>query len=738
LRQFFKPLDGDKAPGRHLVVTAILFSFALVVTIVTVMVLTAVARVADYSNRLDDARSSETTSGALKTFQSNLVATLDDYAAWDDAARQVYAPDGMDWVVSNYGEMSANSQLFDMAIVIDDDGTTVLAYRNGAPFKGSIDAFFGPALTTLVEQVKATGPTGLPEVSGFVRTQAGLAAVGVALIREKSGALSVPSGRHRYLIFSRPLDAARIQRLGETYVIAGLRLVPPSFNAAYSVLLTDPLGSSIGRMVWTSRAPGDMSYQQVRPLVIKALGLVGMLFVILLIIGMLAARRLRKGEARSRDAALRDRLSGLLNREGMRLGFDQLVEKAKVDGTNVLLLYLDLDGFKEINDSYGHGTGDQLIRAVAAGLAVLVPEKSILARLGGDEFAVAFSARELTDGPALGLAEQVLDFLAEPLQIGPRVIVVGASIGIACSPEGRVGHEEVVRRADLAMYKAKEAGRACMVCYGTELDTDREERNVLELDLRRAIESESLTVAYQPLVDAVTHQMLGVEALVRWDRPGHGPISPDVFIPIAETSGLIEALGLFVLRRACEAARNWPGLRVSVNVSPSQFRNPAFTDYVRNVLKETDIEAGRVTLEITEGYIIQNPQRTRQSIERLKALGVRIALDDFGSGFSSIGYLRQFGFDRIKIDKSLTLAVLEGRSARDLLQATVALARSFDIPVTAEGIETEEQGIAVQQFGCDQLQGYFFGKPMRDIEISKRLETQMAQFAEIDSEVAAA
>jgi len=731
LRQFFKPLDGAKTPGRHFVVTAILFSFALVVTIVTIMVLTAVARVADYSNKLDDARSCETTSGALKTFQSNLVATLDDYAAWDDAAIQVYAPDGMDWVVSNYGEMSANSQLFDMAVVIDDDGKTILAYRNGAPFNDNINEFFGPSLKALVDQVKATGTTGTPEVSGFVRTQAGLAAVGVALIREKSGALSVPNGQRRYLIFSRPLDASRIQRLGETYVIAGLRLVPASVNAAYSVLLTDPLGSSIGRMVWISRAPGDMSYQQVRPLVIKALGLVGMLFVVLLIIGLLAGRRLRTGEARSRDAALRDRLSGLLNREGMRIGFDQLVEEAKVDGS-------DLDGFKEINDSYGHGTGDQLIRAVAAGLSVLVPEKAILARLGGDEFAVAFSAHELTDGPALGLAEQVLDFLAEPLQIGQRVIVVGASIGIASSPEGRVCHEEVVRRADLAMYKAKEAGRACMVCYGTEFDTDREERNVLELDLRHAIENEILTVAYQPLVDATTHDMLGVEALVRWDRPGHGPMSPEIFIPVAETSGLIEALGLFVLRRACEATKNWPGLRVSVNVSPSQFRNPAFTDYVCNVLKETEIEAERVTLEITEGYIIQNPQRTRQTIERLKALGVKIALDDFGSGFSSIGYLRQFGFDRIKIDKSLTLAVLEGKSARDLLQATVALARSFDIPVTAEGIETEEQGIAVRQFGCDQLQGYFFGKPMADVEIGRRLAKQIARLAEDDDEVVAA
>jgi diguanylate cyclase (GGDEF)-like protein len=409
-----------------------------------------------------------------------------------------------------------------------------------------------------------------------------------------------------------------------------------------------------------------------------------------------------------------------------------------VDKTNVLLLYLDLDGFKEINDSYGHGTGDQLIRAVAAGLRVLVPKNAILARLGGDEFAIAFPGAELNDAPALGLSEQILDFLSEPLEIGRRVIVVGASIGIAMSPEGRVGHEEMVRRADLAMYKAKEAGRSRMICYDSDMDTDREGRNAMELDLRVAIESETLGVAYQPLVDAVTHEMIGVEALVRWDRPGYGPISPEVFIPVAETSGLIEGLGLLVLRRACEAAMGWPGLRVAVNVSPSQFRNPAFADYVRYVLTQTGIEPERVTLEITEGYIIQNPKRIRGAIDRLKSLGVKVALDDFGSGFSSIGYLRQFGFDRIKIDKSLTMGVLEGKSARDMLQATVALARSLDIPVTAEGIETEEQGIAVRLFGCDELQGYFYGKPMSAGDITRRHQAQLRETENSEQQIEAA
>ncbi|MBY4610200.1 EAL domain-containing protein [Rhizobium sp. 9T] len=697
--------------GRHITVTAVLFSFAVIVAVATIMVLTAIERVAENANVLDDARSRETTIGALQTFEDQLGATLDDYAAWDDAAANVYAADGMAWTVSNYGEMSVNSSLFDMAIVIDDAKKSIIAYRDGKPMEEPLADFFAPSFWKLLDTVKAAGPADKPQAVGFVRTKRGIAAAGVALVRQKSGALDVPAGQHRYLIFARHLDDDRVSALGQTYVIGGLRLAPPTFEAEYLVPIVDPMGATLGKLVWTSRAPGNIAYAQVRPMVIEALGLVGLFFVVLLAIGWLAGRRLKAEENRAREEALRDRLSGLSNREGLGLAVDRFVVEARQSKRNVLLLYLDLDGFKEVNDSYGHGTGDQLIRAVAAGLKVLIPQGAVLARIGGDEFAIAF----LSDGEnaaALQLSEQILDFLVDPLEIGRRVVVVGASIGIAMSPAGAIDREELVRRSDLAMYKAKEAGRARMTLYDPSMDADREQRNALELDLRIAIESGDLTLAYQPLVDATTHALSGVEALVRWNRPGHGPVSPEIFIPIAETSGLIESLGLFVLRKACETAKQWPELNVSVNVSPGQFRNPAFTDYVRYVLKQTEIEASRITLEITEGYMIQNPQRTRQSIERLKGLGVKVALDDFGSGFSSIGYLRQFGFDRIKIDRSLVMGVNEDKRQREMLQATVALARSLDIPVTAEGIETEGQAVAMRLFGCDCLQGYLFGKPM--------------------------
>ena len=711
--------------GRHTTVTGVLLTFAVIVAIVTVMILTAISRVADNANVLDDERSRETTAGALKTFEEQLGATLNDYAAWDDAAANVYADGGMAWTISNYGEMSVNSSLFDMAIVIDDNKKPLMAFRDGKAMDGRLEDFFAPSLWTLFDKVRAADLTD-PEAVGFVGTKSGIAAAGIALVREKSGALDKPAGSRRYLIFARHLDDAKVTGLGDTYVIHGMKLVPADYAAKYSVKIDDAAGVTLGKLVWTSRSPGDIGYDQVRPTVVKALGLVGLFFAVLLVIGWMAGRRLKAEEITAREEALRDRLSGLWNREGLGIAIDAMVEEAQQNKKNILILYLDLDGFKEVNDSYGHGTGDQLIRAVAAGLKVLIPPHAVLARIGGDEFAIAFHS-EGGNAEALQLSEQILDFLAEPLEIGRRVVVIGASIGIAMSPEGVADREELVRRADLAMYKAKEAGRARMMLYDPEMDADREERNALEIDLRAAIESGDLTLAYQPLIDAETYEMNGVEALVRWNRPGFGPISPDVFIPVAETSGLIEALGLFVLRKACETAKQWPDLRISVNVSPGQFRNPAFTDYVRYVLKQTEIEARRVTLEITEGYMIQNPQRTRQSIERLKTLGVKIALDDFGSGFSSIGYLRQFGFDRIKIDRSLVDGVTESESQREMLQATVALARSLNIPVTAEGIETEAQAVAVRLFGCDSLQGYHFSRPVTADKITEMLEERREQ-----------
>ncbi|MGV3550580.1 putative bifunctional diguanylate cyclase/phosphodiesterase [Rhizobium sp.] len=708
--------------SRRTAILSVLLSVLIVVMVAGGTIVTAVGEVSRHANQLDDDRSRQTTAGALKTFLYQLGATLNDYAAWDDAAANAYSKDGMEWMISNFGDMSVNSTLFDVVLVVDGERNVVLAYRDGKPFAGDPKAFFDPAVWRLLDVAKSAKAGVPPEGRGFIKTAKGIAATGVALIRMKSGEIDQPPENRRYLLFARHLDE-HVKALGNTYVIKNLHLGAPNENLKNYVAIWDPEGRVLGKLGWPSRAPGDLSYSEIRSKVIFAIGLFGFLLATIFAIGLMEMKRLRSDEEAARRLALTDRLSGLLNRAGLFKALETMIDAAKDAKSDVAMIYLDLDGFKEVNDAYGHGCGDDLIRSVSAGFQCLIPHDAVLARVGGDEFAIAF-VRKNSDATAQGLAETILAFFDEPFTIGERLVTVGTSIGIASSQIGTLNGEEVVRRADIAMYKAKESGRGRFFFYDASMDTDRETILALESQLRRAIDDDQLSVVFQPVVSGGNLEITGVESLVRWNRPGRSSVSPDVFIPVAEKTGLIEPLGMFVLKSACRRAKEWPDLSFAVNISPVQLRNPSFAAQVAEILSGAGIEPERLTLELTEGYLIQNPQRARQSIERLKALGVKIALDDFGSGFSSIGYLRQFGFDRLKIDRSMISGIDETDAARSLLEATTALARSLGIPVTAEGVERESQAHVLLDCGCDELQGYLFGKPMPAAELTSLLREQ--------------
>lgn len=696
--------------SRRTAILSLLLSVVIIVMVAGGTVLSAIAQVSSHANRLDDERSRQTTDGALKTFVAQLGATLNDYAAWDDAAANAYDPNGLPWMISNFGDMTVNSALFDVAVVIDAKRNVLMAYQDGTPQTLPVDQFFDPSIWILFDGALSPLDPAVPEAKAFIRTKSGIAAVGIALIRNKSGTLDQPEDKRLFLVFARHLDN-KVQNLADTYVIDGLHLTAASSEAVNFVPVWDPSGTVLAKLTWPSRAPGDISYSQVSTKLIAAMGLFGFLLVAVFTIGLIEAKRLRSDEEAARQLSVTDRLSGLLNRAGLFRALDDLIEEAKLAKSDVALLYLDLDGFKEVNDAYGHGCGDDLIRSVSAGFRCLIPPGATLARVGGDEFAIAFVMKNC-DPTALKLADVILAFFDEPFQIGERIVTVGTSIGVASSQIGTINSEELVRRADIAMYKAKEMGRGRAFLYDGSMDSDREMILALEAELRVAIDRRQLTVVFQPLVSAATLRVTSVETLVRWSRPGRGPVSPDVFIPVAEKTGLIEPLGIFVLEQACEKAKHWGDIAIAVNISPVQLRNPTFATQVARILDEAGIEPSRLTLELTEGYLIQNPQRASQSIDRLKALGVKIALDDFGSGFSSIGYLRQFGFDRLKIDRSMVAEIDTSEEARSILQATTALARSLGLPVTAEGVEREEQAMILRLCGCDELQGYLYGKPV--------------------------
>jgi diguanylate cyclase (GGDEF)-like protein len=706
---------------RRSAVRSMLLIFAAVMVCVSAMVFTALDRVGHYANQLDEERSREAVTGAVQTFRDQLAATLHDYAAWDDAVD--YTRDTLDlaWLQRNIGEMSYRSDLFDVAMVLDGHGKPVIAYSDGRPILSAIlSSYITADVWQLFHRVSVDGADRQPEASGFATTIRGVAAIGVGLIRPRMDAHAAWPEHPYYVLLMRHLKGATVERLARSYVLPGLHMADADLVGSHRLEIYGPDNRPIAALGWISRSPGDASLAQVRPLVWCAVAMIAIFMLLLFVSGSQALARLRTDEAAAVQLSLTDRLSGLPNRAGLFAGMAVLVEQAQTDGKDVALLYLDLDGFKEVNDAYGHATGDTLIRSVSAGLQVLVGEGAVLARLGGDEFAVSFIGFDVHK-TATELSERIIDFLGEPINIGERVAVIGCSIGLAISKRGLVPGEELIRRADMAMYRSKEEGRGRWTLYDPSMDEEREERNLLELDLRDAIDRGEITVAYQPFVDAHTLKVVGVEALARWNRADHGPVSPDIFIPIAESTGLIDLLGLCVLRTACVALNRWPGLTLSVNVSPGQFRDPAFVRHVAALLQETAVDASRLTLEMTETYFVQNPARARRTLDLLRQTGVKVALDDFGSGFSSVGYLRQFGFDRLKIDRSLVQSVGESARVVEMLRATVALARSLDMPVTAEGVETEAQAMAVRLAGCDLLQGYLFAKAMSADDIDRLL-----------------
>lgn len=419
---------------------------------------------------------------------------------------------------------------------------------------------------------------------------------------------------------------------------------------------------------------------------------------------------------------LTDSLSLLPNRRALHLD----VQRFAVPGQETALALIDLDGFKQVNDHYGHFVGDRLIKDCAALLDEVCAEDARVYRLGGDEFAV------LVTGPIAGnilegICRTLLMRLTRPFHIDDRAIAVGASIGLARgTPDADVGSSELLRQTDVAMYASKRAGKMRCTWFSEEFDRNRDSIRELDGALRDGLDHDEFRVHYQPLVDAQSARIVAVEALLRWERRDGVKIGPNVFIPIAEESGIIHAIGKWVLQRACQEAMEWDEIKLSVNVSAAQLRNPEFPIEVGQVLEETGFPPHRLELEVTETHLVIDSLVAGRSMEMIRDFGVRIVLDDFGTGYASIGFLRQFRFEKLKIDRSLIVEATQDAGSRAMMLASVAVARSLDMDVTAEGVETEAQAEMVRAAGCDQIQGWLYYKAMTAAEIGKLLAEQSA------------
>jgi diguanylate cyclase (GGDEF)-like protein len=409
-------------------------------------------------------------------------------------------------------------------------------------------------------------------------------------------------------------------------------------------------------------------------------------------------------------AALHDTLTQLPNRQAYKNHLLGLFLQQPAAPIAVLLV--DIDGFKEVNDNYGHEIGDDVLIEVGRRLCADGRE-AFVARLGGDEFAAVISDAGLDAERAVRFAERLIATVQRPIDVGGRLISLGLCIGVNFI-EGEREFSRVMRRADLALYAAKNDGHNCVRRFDAAMERQYDDRMQLAQDLRAAIERDELSVHYQPIVEAAGRRIVCIEALVRWRHPTRGPISPAAFVPIAEETGLIVALGNSVLRRACaDAAALRPDVVVAVNVSSLQIERPDFVETVMEVIKNTGLAPHRLQLEITESILLRNNEATNRALDRLRAKGVTFALDDFGTGFASLAYLKAFPLDKVKIDKTFVDDICRNQQSMAIVAAIVALARGLGIATTAEGVETQDQYDALRAFGVATMQGYFFGKPKR-------------------------
>lgn len=431
------------------------------------------------------------------------------------------------------------------------------------------------------------------------------------------------------------------------------------------------------------------------------------------------------------DLGRKDGLSGLSNRHALHQDF----AKQSRSTDEVAMALVDLDGFRQVNDHLGHFVGDQVIRHCASVLKDICGKEARCYRLGGDEFAI------LMIGPLAGtilegICRSYIETLKSPVPIGERRLAIGASIGLArTSSDEQLSSSEMLRRADVAMYASKRQGRMRCTWYSPDFDSDREAVQQLDEDLRNALANEEFTLNYQPLVDATTQEIVAVEALIRWTPEDRDPVGPHIFIPVAEETGLINPIGLWVLRKACTDALRWPGIRLSVNISAAQLRNSEFPVKLGHILEETGFPADRLELEITETCLVIDPIIAERSLEMIRGFGVNVSLDDFGTGYASIGFLRQFRFEKLKLDRSLVVEASQDDSSRALMVSSITLARALEMGVTAEGVETEEQAQLVRTAGCDHIQGWLYHKAMPAEDIDKLLSIQSDQFDPVPAQL---
>jgi diguanylate cyclase (GGDEF)-like protein len=537
--------------------------------------------------------------------------------------------------------------------------------------------------------------------------------------------MSLLQGTPNLLLSITYIDEEFISQIGRSLLLPDLTLLAaPSRGSA---IISEPFitddGVQAGYLSWTSRQPGQVLLTAILPLVALGVLLTGFLSRTMFRRLRRASEALAQREFEARHEAKHDSLSGLPNRVHMVERIEKFLNSyiARRNGQRALAAYVDIDRFKDVNDTLGHEAGDELIKLVAHRLATRLRPNDFLARFGGDEFVLLCAPAGLEAGESL--IGRITQAFEAPFAVKGQTINVTASIGLAVAPENGSTADELMRHADIALYEAKNQGRDRAVYFSTKMAEEVEHRRSIELDLRAAMEHQEFDLHYQPVISCSTGKVVGVEALLRWHHPLYGSMPPAEFIPVAENAGLLPAIGEWVLERAMTDAKLWPELEIAVNLSPVQFRHVDLESMLRRLIVKHAVDPGRFVLEITEGVLLEATDRVNTVLDAIRDMGFRTALDDFGTGYSSLSYLCNFQFDKIKIDRSFISSISRVDTTKTIIKSVVTLGRGLGMDIVAEGIETPYEASMMTRFGCTELQGFYFARPLPVEEMVKFLET---------------
>ncbi|HRN87488.1 EAL domain-containing protein [Hyphomicrobium sp.] len=679
-------------------------------------------------DQLSQERQFRTISSALVSSVEKIPYDQESVAIWDDAVR--YAKDSFDlkWVETNLGVWLHDYFKHDRTYVIRPDGTVVYSMVDGKTVtnpKSRPDESVFDVVTALRQKMSAgalddyeLNKSRLPHVVDFAFHDNRPSLISAVPIVLESKTAAQERGSEYVLVSQRFLDASFLSDLASVHFLKGVRFsrtddVAPNET---SHPLTDRAGETIGHIVWVPEMPGWAILTDVLPVLTAGLTAIS-IAIVLLIAGLRRTyRELVHSEAESKHRAVHDSMTGLANRAFFNDRVGALLSERRVSGDALALMFLDLDRFKQVNDTLGHPVGDALIQEVARRIKSLIKPRDVFARMGGDEFAI-IKCDDVSREDVEAFCRDVVAIVSEPFDVLGQRAAIGISIGVAMAPECGTDRSELSRKADIALYQAKNR-RLGFAFYTEEMSKTLKEREALEADLRRALDTEGeLNVAYQPLIAGKGLTVSGVEALVRWNHPRLGSIPPPVFIPIAEECGLIGRLGEYVLREACRTAGALNLGTIAVNVSPIQFRSPDFASRLFAILAHTGLAADRLELEITESALLDSSGTSAKVLRLLRARGVRIALDDFGTGYSSLSYLIKLEVDRIKLDRSFVQALGTCPRSSSIVRSVIAMAHAVGVSITAEGVEKPEQRDFLVSVDCDTLQGYLFSPPVSALSL---------------------